>query len=232
MSKEIFINADAYEKRAAVMATERVTLYGIPLVVDRKVSYGRIDPEVSRELSLTLDVEDCIAGRYTLEVSSPGLERPLKRLEDFARFSGRLALDCCALAFAAGPAEGGLEGGVAAAVAAGVEIGEAIDHVVVGRRVVEQDGAAEVEAAAPGEHFVANAAVDRVGIGFFAGEFLGEGDADLHRAAGAHRVVAGEQGLAGRQFGDHVLEQAVQLFEPRRKSVAGAIQELREGALA
>lgn len=47
--------------------------------------------EVSRELSLTLDVEDCIPGRYTLEVSSPGLERPLKRLEDFARFNGRLA---------------------------------------------------------------------------------------------------------------------------------------------
>ncbi|MBE9376244.1 ATP-dependent RNA helicase HrpA [Saccharopolyspora sp. HNM0983] len=38
------------KKRAAVVATERVTLYGIPLVVDRKVSYGRIDPEVSREL--------------------------------------------------------------------------------------------------------------------------------------------------------------------------------------
>ncbi len=36
--------------RAAVVATERVTLYGVPLVVDRKVNYGRIDPEVSREL--------------------------------------------------------------------------------------------------------------------------------------------------------------------------------------
>lgn len=47
--------------------------------------------EVSRELSLILDVEDCVSGRYTLEVSSPGLERPLKRLEDFARFNGRLA---------------------------------------------------------------------------------------------------------------------------------------------
>lgn len=47
--------------------------------------------EVSRELSLTLDVEDCIPGRYSLEVSSPGLERPLKRLEDFVRFTGRLA---------------------------------------------------------------------------------------------------------------------------------------------
>lgn len=47
--------------------------------------------EVSRELSLALDVEDCIPGRYTLEVSSPGLNRPLRRLEDFARFAGRLA---------------------------------------------------------------------------------------------------------------------------------------------
>ncbi|WP_199435065.1 ATP-dependent RNA helicase HrpA [Qaidamihabitans albus] len=37
-------------KRGAVMANERVTLYGVPLVTGRKVNYGRIDPEVSREL--------------------------------------------------------------------------------------------------------------------------------------------------------------------------------------
>ncbi|TDD41556.1 ATP-dependent RNA helicase HrpA [Saccharopolyspora elongata] len=36
--------------RAAVVAVERVTLYGVPLVVGRKVNYGRIDPELSREL--------------------------------------------------------------------------------------------------------------------------------------------------------------------------------------
>ncbi|MEU5001134.1 ATP-dependent RNA helicase HrpA [Streptomyces sp. NPDC021622] len=36
--------------QAAVMATEKVTLYGVPLVTDRKVNYGRIDPEVSRDL--------------------------------------------------------------------------------------------------------------------------------------------------------------------------------------
>lgn len=36
--------------QAAVMAIEKVTLYGIPLVSDRKVNYGRIDPEVSRDL--------------------------------------------------------------------------------------------------------------------------------------------------------------------------------------
>ncbi|MGW1890486.1 ATP-dependent RNA helicase HrpA [Streptomyces sp. NPDC002004] len=36
--------------QAAVMAYERVTLYGVPIVANRKVNYGRIDPEVSREL--------------------------------------------------------------------------------------------------------------------------------------------------------------------------------------
>jgi ATP-dependent helicase HrpA len=36
--------------RGAVLATERVTLFGLPIVVDRTVNYGRIDPEVSREL--------------------------------------------------------------------------------------------------------------------------------------------------------------------------------------
>ena len=38
------------KKRAAVMAYERVTLYGVPLVAERLVSYGRIDPALSREL--------------------------------------------------------------------------------------------------------------------------------------------------------------------------------------
>ncbi|MFI6640237.1 ATP-dependent RNA helicase HrpA [Streptomyces sp. NPDC050504] len=36
--------------QAAVMAFEKVTLYGVPIVTDRKVNYGRIDPEVSRDL--------------------------------------------------------------------------------------------------------------------------------------------------------------------------------------
>ncbi|MBO0652189.1 ATP-dependent RNA helicase HrpA [Streptomyces triculaminicus] len=38
------------QKQAAVMAYERVTLYGVPIVAQRKVNYGRIDPETSREL--------------------------------------------------------------------------------------------------------------------------------------------------------------------------------------
>jgi ribosome maturation factor RimP len=45
---------------------------------------------VSRELSAILDVEDVIASAYTLEVSSPGLDRPLKTKEDYERFTGRL----------------------------------------------------------------------------------------------------------------------------------------------
>ena len=43
---------------------------------------------VSRDLSATLDVEDIIAHAYTLEVSSPGLDRTLKKPEHFTRFSG------------------------------------------------------------------------------------------------------------------------------------------------
>jgi ribosome maturation factor RimP len=43
---------------------------------------------ISRNISTVLDVEDPIVDAYTLEVSSPGMDRPLVRLEDFTRFSG------------------------------------------------------------------------------------------------------------------------------------------------
>ena len=46
---------------------------------------------VSREVSSYLEVEDPIEHAYHLEVSSPGLERPLKKERDFIRFSGRMA---------------------------------------------------------------------------------------------------------------------------------------------
>jgi len=46
---------------------------------------------VSRELSAVLDVDDVIPGHYSLEVSSPGLNRPLKKESDFARFVGKKA---------------------------------------------------------------------------------------------------------------------------------------------
>ena len=46
---------------------------------------------VSREVAAVLDVEDPIPGHYDLEVSSPGLDRPLFTLEQFERFSGEVA---------------------------------------------------------------------------------------------------------------------------------------------
>ena len=46
---------------------------------------------VSYDLSAVLDVEDPIDRAYTLEVSSPGLDRALRGPDDYARFAGRLA---------------------------------------------------------------------------------------------------------------------------------------------
>jgi ribosome maturation factor RimP len=45
---------------------------------------------VSREVSTILDVEDPIKGAYTLEVSSPGLDRKLRNSGDYERFRGSL----------------------------------------------------------------------------------------------------------------------------------------------
>lgn len=47
--------------------------------------------EISRAVSALLDVEDPISGAYDLEVSSPGIDRPLTRPRDFVRFAGQPA---------------------------------------------------------------------------------------------------------------------------------------------
>jgi len=44
--------------------------------------------KVSRQVSALLDVEDPIAGEYTLEVSSPGVDRPLFSVEQYAKYVG------------------------------------------------------------------------------------------------------------------------------------------------
>ena len=46
---------------------------------------------VSRALSAVLDVEDPISSPYTLEVSSPGIDRPLTRAKDYMRWTGHMA---------------------------------------------------------------------------------------------------------------------------------------------
>ena len=62
------------------------------LFIDREGGVSIDDcASVSRQVSAYLEVEDLIDHAYNLEVSSPGLERPLKKREDFVRFSGRKA---------------------------------------------------------------------------------------------------------------------------------------------
>lgn len=46
---------------------------------------------VSRQVSAVLDVEDLIPEAYRLEISSPGIDRPLVKLQDYTRYQGHLA---------------------------------------------------------------------------------------------------------------------------------------------
>ena len=62
------------------------------IYIDHADGIGLDDCEaVSHQLSGALDVEDPIAGQYDLEVSSPGLDRPLFELAHFSRFEGARA---------------------------------------------------------------------------------------------------------------------------------------------
>ena len=64
----------------------------VRLYIDKEGGIGLDELEsVSHEVSAILDAEDPIQGGYTLEVSSPGLDRPLKDEKDFRRFIGKLA---------------------------------------------------------------------------------------------------------------------------------------------
>jgi ribosome maturation factor RimP len=61
------------------------------ITIDKRVGGVTVDDcaQVSRYLGRALDVEEAVPHRYTLEVSSPGLDRKLVRPEDFVRFTGR-----------------------------------------------------------------------------------------------------------------------------------------------
>ncbi|MBI5378925.1 MAG: ribosome maturation factor RimP [Nitrospirae bacterium] len=60
------------------------------LFIDRPEGVSLDDCErVSRELGVLLDVEDLIPHSYALEVSSPGLDRALRGIEEYRRFAGR-----------------------------------------------------------------------------------------------------------------------------------------------
>lgn len=64
--------------------------YYLRIFLDKEGGISLNDCEaVSRELSEVLDVKDPIKDNYFLEVSSPGLDRPLKKDKDFVRYQGR-----------------------------------------------------------------------------------------------------------------------------------------------
>ncbi len=76
--------------RVRVMGGKGVTLQ---IMAERPDGGMEIDDcaSLSRELSVLLDVEDPIDREYSLEVSSPGIDRPLTRLQDFETFAGHEA---------------------------------------------------------------------------------------------------------------------------------------------
>jgi len=100
------VSADRISKAAEAIARPIAEEMGLELVevqfrreagwvlrlfIDREQGGVHVDDcaAVSRQVSACLEAEDLISHAYTLEVSSPGAERPLKRLEDFVRFAGR-----------------------------------------------------------------------------------------------------------------------------------------------
>jgi ribosome maturation factor RimP len=65
----------------------------IRITIDKPGGVSHGDCElISQQVGTVLDVEDVVPGdRYQLEVSSPGIERKLRKAEDFARFAGQRA---------------------------------------------------------------------------------------------------------------------------------------------
>jgi ribosome maturation factor RimP len=81
--------ATGYEiVRVLLMGQHRPLLQIMIERADRRAILVDDCSEVSRTVSALLDVEELIAGPYTLEVSSPGIDRPLTRPEHFVRFAG------------------------------------------------------------------------------------------------------------------------------------------------
>jgi ribosome maturation factor RimP len=86
------VDAMGYELvRVAVASRDRPTLQIMAERKDRKAMTLGDCEGLSRALSAKLDVEDPIKAQYTLEVSSPGIDRPLTREADYERFKGHEA---------------------------------------------------------------------------------------------------------------------------------------------
>ena len=74
--------------RVQVLGQQRVRLQVMAERADGEPMQIDDCADVSRAISAVLDVEDPVSASYTLEVSSPGIDRPLVRLADFERFAG------------------------------------------------------------------------------------------------------------------------------------------------
>jgi ATP-dependent helicase HrpA len=86
--------------RGAVVATERVTLYGLPLVVGRRVDYARIDPELCRELFIRHAlVEGEWRTQHKFFEHNQRLREQASELEERARRRGLIIDDSVVLAF-------------------------------------------------------------------------------------------------------------------------------------
>lgn len=97
---------------------------------------------VSRQVSGVLDVEDLVRGHYVLEVSSPGLDRPLFTAEHFSRFAGqkvklRLSLPLEGRRNFTGVLQGVRDGDVLVTVDDGEELRFALDNIEQARLVPE-----------------------------------------------------------------------------------------------
>ena len=74
--------------RVALMGARQATLQVMAERRDDAAMTVDDCAQISRSISALLDVADPIAEAYTLEVSSPGIDRPLVRPEDYDRFAG------------------------------------------------------------------------------------------------------------------------------------------------
>lgn len=83
------LNAMGYDLvRVQISGSQNMTLQVMAERADGDEMTVEDCADISRNISTVLDVEDPITDAYTLEVSSPGLDRPLVRLGDYVRFAG------------------------------------------------------------------------------------------------------------------------------------------------
>ena len=74
--------------RVAMTGGRRATLQVMAERLDDLAMTVEDCAQLSRSVSVLLDIDDPIVGSYTLEISSPGIDRPLVRVEDYDRFIG------------------------------------------------------------------------------------------------------------------------------------------------